>query len=66
MVIISDKDIMHSTQETMVQKYGNHITKNGVTFGSEMRKVLTTRNDGHLWINISDTGNRTYQKLSIN
>lgn len=31
-IIISDKGIIHGTQETMAQKYGNHISDGGITF----------------------------------
>jgi hypothetical protein len=51
-VIISDKFILHGTQEDMATVYGKHVAGNGVYVTGEttLRKVLTTRSDGHIWI----------------
>lgn len=66
-VILSDKDIIHSTQEGQTQLYASVIKGNGVVFNnntSSRRKTLTTRNDGHLWIRIEDDGSRIYRNFT--
>lgn len=44
-VIISDGPIVHASQK-MTARYANQAS--GVAFGSRVRRVLTTRNDGHV------------------
>lgn len=63
-VIISDKGIVHSTQEWMTQKYW---TKSSwILFnGTDRRKVLTTRYDWHIWLRVQKDGSRIYNKFSI-
>ena len=64
-IVISDKELMYGTQDAMAQTYANHISGNGVPFGSEYRKVLTTRKDGHILISFSPDGGRIYESLAI-
>jgi beta-lactamase superfamily II metal-dependent hydrolase len=64
-IIISDGSIKHGTQEDMSSIYAKHINGNGILFYDEHRKVLTTRNDGHITINI-DNNSIEYSKLNIN
>lgn len=51
-VIVSDKAMVHGTQEGMCQTYANHVAGNGVLLLDQRsltgRKVLTTRSDGHI------------------
>jgi len=54
-VIISDKPVEHDTQAH--SKYSAHPT--GINFGNEVRKVLTTRNDGKITIDITPQGSCT-------
>ena len=42
-VVFSDSPVQHATQE-MASAYASHAT--GVTFDGQMRRVLSTRNDG--------------------
>jgi len=44
-VVFSDSRIAHATQEE-TNKYASHVR--GITFNSQERFVLTTRNDGSL------------------
>jgi hypothetical protein len=55
-VVISDKSIMHGTQE-MVPDYRQVISGNGIQLTNERdrRHVLTTRRDGDMVFNITDT-----------
>lgn len=64
-IIISDKEHMYGTQEGMTQQYANHVRGNGVPFGpiATLRKVLTTRNDGHLIVEFGDDSSRSYTTL---
>lgn len=67
-IILSDKNIIHSTQEGLSQKYASKIKGDGIIFNgnsTNLRKVLTTRSDGHLWIRIEDNGTRTYKSFSV-
>ena len=64
-VIISDKEVVHGTQQGMAADYGKHVLGDGIVLEGPMgkkdrRKVITTRNDGHLWINIDAQGNVRY------
>jgi beta-lactamase superfamily II metal-dependent hydrolase len=54
LVIISDKSIMHSTQESAASRYGSHAS--GITIKGQHRKVLTTRNDGHIRFDFDQFG----------
>jgi len=66
-VIISDKKIIHGTQVGMSQAYSQHVVGDGIILNEDMnrkRKVLTTRNDGHLWIRITDNGSRIYRSFN--
>lgn len=47
-VIISDKSVIHDTQDHNL--YDQHCS--GLNFGENLRKVLTTRNDGKITIDI--------------
>jgi hypothetical protein len=63
-IILSDKYIVHGTQEGMSSLYSKHVTGNGIILNADLanpRKVLTTRSDGNIWIRIEDTGLRTYK-----
>jgi beta-lactamase superfamily II metal-dependent hydrolase len=66
-VIISDKEIVHGTQESMSQKYAKHVTGDGVIFKSGLtsnkRKVISTRSDGHILINLHPNGSFEYISL---
>ena len=68
-VVISDKQIVHGTQEGMSQAYANRVEGNGVKLLSSQspdpRKVLTTRKDGHIWIRFNTNGTREYRTFSI-
>jgi len=64
-IIISDKYIVHGTQEDMSALYAKHVDE-GVSYmprtgNPVIRKVLTTRNDGHLLLTISAEGEKTFQ-----
>ena len=66
-IILSDKDIIHKTQEGQTRTYAGEVNGNGIILNGKtdtLRKVLTTRNDGHLWIRIEDNGTRTYKSFS--
>lgn len=54
-VIISDKAIVHGTQDHDL--YSRHCS--GLNFGGTLRKVLTTRNDGKITIDVPPIGNYT-------
>jgi len=67
-IILSDKDIIHTTQHGQAQKYASKIAGSGIVFNgntAKLRKTLTTRNDGHLWIRIEENGSKTYQNFNI-
>ncbi len=67
-IILSDKDIAHETQEGQTQTYGGNVIRNGIVFNGNTenpRKTLTTRSDGHLWIRIDENRNRIYYNLKI-
>lgn len=61
-VIISDKEIMHGTQDGMAQQYAAHVKSDGILFDGQRRKVLTTRRDGHISIVCDAYGKRNYSK----
>jgi beta-lactamase superfamily II metal-dependent hydrolase len=54
-VIISDKPIVHGTQEHDL--YSRHC--GGLSFSGNVRRVLTTRNDGKITVDIPASGNYT-------
>lgn len=66
-IIISDKEIVHGTQESMSQKYAKHVIGDGIQFksgsASNKRKVLSTRSDGHILINLHPNGDSEYISL---
>ncbi|MDA8119207.1 MAG: hypothetical protein M0Z85_03965 [Gammaproteobacteria bacterium] len=64
-VIMSDKSIVHGTQENMASRYGAHVYGDGVVLGKTgaPRKVITTRNDGHIWIRIDGQHDVQYRAL---
>lgn len=43
-VVMSDYEVRHATQENMVARYSKHTT--GIEFKGKQRRVLTTRSDG--------------------
>jgi hypothetical protein len=60
-VIISDKSVEHDTQAH--NSYQQHAA--GVHFGDgTARKVLTTRNDGKITIEVNPDGTYTVQRIS--
>lgn len=59
-VVISDKAIEHETQ--MHDSYEKHAT--GIQFPGELRKVLTTRKDGKITIDVGINGSYTVYKNS--
>ncbi len=63
-IVISDKEIVHGTQEAMSSVYGKHVSGNGIVFGGNFRKVLTTRDDGHIYIQWHPAGTREYRNLN--
>lgn len=65
-VILSDKYIVHRTQEDMVAAYARHVRGNGIVYtpatgNSISRKTLTTRNDGHILVTVPLTGTPTFR-----
>jgi hypothetical protein len=64
-VIISDEFLQYDTQNSMSAKYSKHV-ENGISFNSVTRKVLTTRNDGHILVKVDNSGKATYNKLEVN
>jgi beta-lactamase superfamily II metal-dependent hydrolase len=64
-ILISDKEIMYDTQDGMVQKYASHVKTSGISFGMTNRKVITTRNEGHILIEFYPGGIRNYDKLAV-
>jgi hypothetical protein len=65
-IIISDKKIVHGTQEGMSQAYAEHVIGEGVYLNGDLRnprKVLTTRSDGHILIRLGDNGVRAYKSV---
>lgn len=67
-IILSDKDIVHKTQEGQTQTYSGQVKGDGIVFNgntTNLRKTLTTRSDGHLWIRVEETGTRTYRNFKV-
>ena len=64
-VIMSDKSIVHGTQENMASRYGTQVHGDGVVLGETgaPRKVITTRNDGHILIGIDGRHDVQYRAL---
>lgn len=65
-IIISDKGIIHDTQRNMCSIYGNCISGNGVIFNGDViqkRRVLTTRDDGHIWVQLQPNKKRIYRNF---
>jgi len=66
-IVISDKGILHDTQQDMSSLYGTHVSAPGICVNGDtarVRKVLTTRDDNHIWIQLSGSGNRTYRTFN--
>lgn len=66
-IILSDKDIVHKTQEGQTQLYSCKVKSEGIIFNGikeKLRKTLTTRNDGHIWIRLEEDGSRTYKSIT--
>ena len=66
-ILISDKGIVHETQRDMSALYGTHVIGNGIPFKNDLsnkRKVLTTRSDGHLYLQLLPYGTRAYHNFS--
>ncbi len=67
-VILSDTYMKHGTQEGMAQLYSSKISGNGIILNGNrqsLRKTLTTRNDGHIWIRIEDDQSRIYRTFTV-
>ncbi len=67
-IILSDEDISYKSQEGQTQTYIGEVEGNGIVFNSNetnLRKALTTRNDGHLWIRIEENGTRIYKSIRL-
>jgi len=65
-IIISDKGIVHETQRNMSALYGGHVLGDGVPYNGDAinkRKVLTTRDSGHLWVQLLPGGVRIYRNF---
>jgi hypothetical protein len=54
--IISDKPIDDTNKNTVATSWYEARTR-GIYFGDKLRKVLTTRNDGSIFIDIPSDGN---------
>ncbi len=66
-IVISDKGIEHETQRDMCSIYGKNVAGNGVYFNRDIktkRKVLTTRDDGHVWLQLHPGGARIYRSFT--
>lgn len=69
-VIMSDKQIVHGTQEDMAALYASHVRGPGISYtpatGNKVqRKVLTTRNDGHILISVPKVGTPAFQAHTV-
>ena len=67
-IILSDKDIEHKTQDGLTQIYASHVKSKGIILNGNKdkpRKTLTTRSDGHIWIRIEEDGTRTYKSITL-
>ena len=66
-VIMSDKEIVHGTQDGMAGIYGSHVVGDGIVLNKSgdkaLRRVITTRNDGHISIRIDAKNNVQYHVL---
>ncbi|MCK6382120.1 MAG: hypothetical protein L6Q54_12835 [Leptospiraceae bacterium] len=65
-IIVSDKYIIHGTQENMSSRYARHVVGDGICFQSDLtiqRKVITTRNDGNIIMVFGDNAARVYDKF---
>lgn len=65
-IIISDKSIVHDTQEGMASVYSNHVVGDGVTLNGDSankKKVLTTRKHGHILIQYNPETGVTFRSL---
>jgi hypothetical protein len=65
-IILSDKDIVHKTQEGMTSVYLSRVKGGGIILNGDTknpRKTLTTRSDGHIWIRINDDSSRIYRTV---
>lgn len=68
-VIMSDKAIVHGTQEDMTTLYANKVRGSGIRFSpatgsAAMRKVLTTRSDGHILVTAPKVGPASFEAYS--
>ncbi len=62
-IVISDKSLVHDTQDGMAQDYASQVSGNGILVHSQRRKVLTTRSDGHILVNVDSKGSATYNTI---
>jgi beta-lactamase superfamily II metal-dependent hydrolase len=63
-IILSDDKIQYETQKGMASKYADKVASEGVPFNGKIRKVLTTRTDGHILIDLEEN-TRKYSPLFI-
>lgn len=69
-IIFSDKSVIHDTQKNMAATYAKHVIEDGIEFtptagGILNRKVLTTRNDGHILITVGESGDATFKAHTL-
>jgi len=65
-VIMSDKAIVHGTQEAMSSVYAKHVKGDGIVYtpgtgNSVNRKTLTTRNEGHIIVSVPMAGELNFE-----
>lgn len=65
-IILSDKPIVHETQQDMAKLYAKHVRWDGISYTSTAgqtspRKTLTTRSDGHILVTVPLIGEPTFQ-----
>lgn len=66
-IVISDKGIVHDTQKDMASVYGQYVNGDGIALNNNSaskRKVITTRDDGHIYIQLFPGGAKVYSNFS--
>ena len=69
-IILSDRAIIHGTQQGMSAKYASHVRGDGITYTpasgtAVLRKTLTTRNDGHILVTVPPTGSPIFKAHTV-
>jgi len=69
-IILSDKHIQHNTQKDMTAIYANHVFGDGIAYKPNsgnpiLRRTLTTRNDGHILVEVPATGRPKYRAHTV-